>query len=425
MPKKNAYRTNTGIHIEWFTIRQSSVWAAVLFLLVLAGAGYFGYWAWSHADDAPPTTTATPAAGFDRSARFLSLRGNVEIRRVGKYEFEEANSAMRLAQGDVVRTFGTSSARVQLFDGTEYLVKPDSILVIEEAFEDPASKATRTGVTLNVGRVNLTSPSRAEPGSSSELSTEVGSADIEENTTMDVTYDSANRQAEFRVHRGETSLSTREGQQLTLTRQQAVDVSERGFSAIVHLPGIPFLDYPSNLERVASGQPIEFRWQAVRSARRYKVMIARTPEFYDPLVEANVAELSMLHKSLPVGSYYWQVSALDGRGESGAPSQWAKFTVGGSVRSTETIASPELTVMQPNVSLDGVVTVRGRVSSASVLTVDVGGGDERIRLKDDGSFAHYFTARRAGRHTIVVRARGREGGASVEKTVYADVGTGR
>ena len=240
---------------------------------------------------------------------------------------------------------------------------------------------------------------------------------------MDVTYDSDERNADIRVHRGETTLVDDEGQRLTLKKQQAVDVTEDGFSPVVDLPGVPRLDHPGHLDRVASGLPIEFRWHPVRGALRYKVMLARTPDFYDLLVESNVSEPSMLHRSLPEGTYYWRVSALDGRGRSGASSQRAKFTVGGSPSNAQT-APPRLTVSKPSVSLDGLVIVRGTASPAAILTVDIGDGNETITQKDDGSFAHYFVADRAGRYTIVVRARGREGG-EVTETVYADVGTGR
>ena len=179
MPRDNYYRTNTGIHVRWFTVRRSTAWAAALTLLGLAGAGYLGYLASRRSGPELRTNiTAKPSAPVDKRARFLELRGKVEVRRSGKVEFQEANRAMRLAQGDMVRTFGASTAKVQLFDGTEYLVTPDSVLLIEAASDEPASQTTRTEVTLIVGTVNLTSPSRPQPGSSSELSTDIVVADI-------------------------------------------------------------------------------------------------------------------------------------------------------------------------------------------------------------------------------------------------------
>lgn len=424
MPRRDIYRTNTGLHIEWFTVRRSTVWAVILIPLFVAGIAYFIYWDVNNQRGLGASILADDIS--DNSARFLALKGNVKVRQAGTFEFVDANRAMKLTTGDMIRTVGTASARVQLFDGTEYLVKPESILVIEEAFEDPTTKITRTGVKLTSGQVNLTTPPRAEPGSSSELTTDIGRADIEEDTTMDVSYEPSSRQAGFQVLRGMTSLSTTGGRKMTLKGEQAVDVSASGFSDVIQLPGVPLIDHPGNFSVVGTDAPLEFRWRAVSNARRYKVQIDRTPNFWDPIVDSNIVETSLLQKSLAVGTYYWRVSAVDRRGNSGAPSHLAKFTV--SSRGSDLTASgpaPELSVFPPNVTLDGVVTIRGRAPSSALVTVNVGEGDERITVKDNGSFAHYFTARRAGRHTVVVRARGREGGEVATKTVYADVGTGR
>ena len=97
----------------------------------------------------------------DRSARFLDLDGSVKVRKAGTYEWIDANTAMALGRDDTIRTVGGSQARVRLFDGTEYLVKSDSILVIEEAYEDPDTKAKLVAVKLTAGQVNLKTPREA------------------------------------------------------------------------------------------------------------------------------------------------------------------------------------------------------------------------------------------------------------------------
>jgi hypothetical protein len=63
----------------------------------------------------------------DNSARFLDLDGAVKVRKSGTYEW--INATMGCAQPRRHHPHrGGLQARVSLFDGTEYLVKPDSIL---------------------------------------------------------------------------------------------------------------------------------------------------------------------------------------------------------------------------------------------------------------------------------------------------------
>jgi hypothetical protein len=405
MPKHNPYRTNTGIHIEWFTVRRSTVFMLAVAILALAGAGGWAYWQITN-----PQTSANvtqPSPDTDKSARFVDLDGSVKVRKAGTYEWINAHMGITLNRDDTIRTVGNSNARVRLFDGTEYLVKPDSILVIEEASEDPETKATRVAVSLTAGQVNLTTPRGGVSGSSRGLQTPTTEATFEENTSADT---------------GSTNLRAGE-KQMTLTQAQAVDVSaDARFSDIKELPGVPGLISPANLSVIPVSPTTEFRWRKVDGARRYHVVLDRSPYFRDPVLESTVSNLSVLHRGLAAGTYYWQVTAIDADNRSGAPSEFAKFTV-----SSRAVAQdgepPELVVAKPTVSLDGLVTVRGRTDAGAVVTVDRGMGDDRVQVKSDGSFTYYFEVRETGRHQVVVKARRRDGGGVAEKTVYAEIGT--
>ena len=79
MAKRNPYRTNTGVHIEWFTVKRSTIYTLSLALVGLASAGGYGYYQ-VFVDKAEPTETTTPAES-DNSARFLDLDGSVKVRK--------------------------------------------------------------------------------------------------------------------------------------------------------------------------------------------------------------------------------------------------------------------------------------------------------------------------------------------------------
>ena len=126
MARQNPYQTNTGIHIEWFTVKRSTIYALILSSLGLFGAGIYGYFQ-VFVDSEPE---AEELHETDNTARFLDLDGNVKVRHSGTYEWVNAAMGTALNRDDTIKTVGGSTARVRLFDGTEYLLKPDSILVI-------------------------------------------------------------------------------------------------------------------------------------------------------------------------------------------------------------------------------------------------------------------------------------------------------
>ena len=418
MAKRNPYQTNTGVHIEWFTVKRSTIYTLVLALLGLAAAGAYGYYAIFVDPHETPVAEANPET--DRSARFLDLNGSVKVRKAGTYEWADANMGMVLSREDTIRTVGGSSARVRLFDGTEYLVKSESILVIEEAYEDPDTKATHVSVKLASGQVSLNTPRHDVPGSRSNLSTPTSQARFQESTTADVSFDSASRVSGFTILRGGSAVRSGDTE-VNLGSAQAVDVmADSRFSEVIELPGVPSLVTPANLDIVERSNTMEFKWHPVDGARKYNVVLDRSPNFRDPILESNVPGVTVLHQGLEPGTYYWQVTAIDRDNRAGAPSKFAKFTVRLHV---ERSTPPDLTVFKPSVALDGLVTLQGRTDAGVVVTVDHGLGDDRVQVKGDGSFIYRFLVRSAGKHPVIVKARRRDGGGVAEKTVYAEIGT--
>ena len=66
-------------------------------------------------------------------AHFTELRGEVWMKKAGTYLWVSAQLNSPIARGDTIRTIGEeSTARVRFFDGTEYRVQADTILVLEE-----------------------------------------------------------------------------------------------------------------------------------------------------------------------------------------------------------------------------------------------------------------------------------------------------
>ena len=412
--RRNPYRTNTGIHIEWFTVRRSSVYLLIAVLLTLAGASYYGYQQVFGPRNPRPVAQANTEAD---KARFLDISGSVEVRKSGTYEWVNANMAMALNRDDTIRTAG-GEARVRLFDGTEYLIKPHSILVIERANEDPTTKAKQVEVTLTTGRLDVITPRMDNPQSRSEVQTPTTQTTFRENTVAELGFDSTSRTTSIAVQAGGATARAGDNE-VVLNPLESVTVDEnRVFAAKVKLPGNPVLVQPANLDVVSPSDSMEFRWRPVDGARKYVVKLDRNPYFPDPILESSVSSARILHAGLDPGTYYWEVTAIDADERRSAPTV-AKFTVSSRPRNA---APPALQVYTPSVTMDGLVTVRGRTEPGAIVTADYGEGDDDVSVRADGSFTYNFLVRVAGSHRVIVKARKREGSVA-QKTVYADTGS--
>ena len=420
MPRQAPYGEGTGIHVEWVSVRRRTLYTIVTLLVVLGAGGGGLYWWMNSApfdwDTVGNSQEEEPSV--NDSARFVELDGTVKIREAGRYEWADAELATALRRGDTVRTVGKSSARIRLIDGTEYLVKPDTIFMIEIMHEDPRTRVREVAVKLTSGQVNLQTPRQNVAGSRSELATPTSEATFDELTVADVAYDEKRRVSDFAVIRGGTRVRAGD-QEVTLESSQAVEVSgDSDFSEIIQLPGIPVLESPAHLSRLFYPNPsratTELRWSSVRQARRYHVELDRTPNFTEPR-EYRVPEVRVLVPGLMPGTYYWRVSAIDAEDREGGFTDFAKFTV---TRQAAKVVPPKLRLSQPSVSLEGLVTINGLTDPDAVVTVN----DERVEVKPDGSFRHYSQVDRPGRHPFVVKALKRSGG-TAEKTIYATVGS--
>jgi len=420
MPSRRPYGEGSGLHVEWVTIRHRTVYQLlVLGIVLLLGGGavyYFGFHAAEGREDEAPS----PEVTLQTSAHFVEIMGTVKVRKAGTYAWIDAEMGIPLQKDDHVRTDSNSSAQVRFFDGTEYFVKPDTILVIEETHEDPSTNVRRVAVKLTAGQVNLQTPVRNVAGSRSELATPNTEATFDERTVADVRYDESNQTSGFTVFRGSTDLRAG-GDRVKLQSNEGVQVTAgSSFTEVVRLPGIPMVESPAHLSTQVHRDPASantvLKWRAVDSARRYHVMLDRTPHFSDPIWESMVRGQTAVVPGLAVGTYYWKVSAVDEASREGGFSDFAKFSIATRPSGAE---PPKLVVSQPSVSIDGVVRFNGATDPDAVVTVN----DERVTVRPDGSFQHYFIIGSPGRHDIVVKAYKRSGG-TAERVFQVTVGSG-
>lgn len=82
----------------------------------------------------------------------------------------------------------------------------------------------------------------------------------------------------------------------------------------------PVLEFPANGSTFTAGQQVSFFWQPVNGAASYEIQVANSAAFTPPLVlDKKVTGNQLNTSTLPVGSLFWRVRAMDSAG----PGAWS------------------------------------------------------------------------------------------------------
>ena len=134
--------------VEWTTISYRTIalaigggFALVCLVLYLIFPHYFG----QKFDQALAVIGSGPGAqgllSSKRDAHFVNVDGNVRVKKAQSQEWIRASLNTNLAKGDFVQTGSDGVARIIFTDGTNYVLKPDSLIAVQESNEDPVTKA--------------------------------------------------------------------------------------------------------------------------------------------------------------------------------------------------------------------------------------------------------------------------------------------
>ncbi len=395
--------------IYWMTVsyRTLAVWALILllvvgFVIVLLSPGTMTKVIqraanWSARQEAAPPPELT-------EARFVNIDGTVRVKKADAVEWTTANLRMGLDRGDLIQTGSDGVARITFMDGTTYVIRPETLIVVEENMAAP-TRATTVAVRVNSGNVDLSTGKWEYPGSLSRVSFENATATVRENTRASVKNDPASNVHEITVAQGSAQLQ-RGNELVNLTQYekasfaagQAPVIKERVISP-------PRLDQPLNLEpiivRDVKRAPIRFSWSTVPEAVSYRLKVSTSPLFVSPLVDRKLASSEYSITGLDEGTYYWAVTAIDRNGHESQDSDMNRFSL---------VAQPETEQMLltlDNIFLHGnVVEVSGRTEPAATVIIN---NEPVVNLGADGRFKHFTSPLPRGANTITVTAQNRRG----------------
>jgi hypothetical protein len=356
------------------------------------------------------------------TAKIYRFEGDVKLKRVRQFVWENISGNVALRVGDQIKTASNGSAQIVYFDGTITTIKPGSLLEIRELFEDPSTKVRKVREKLNFGGVHSTTQGGNVQGSFHEVSTETSVARTGDKAQLSVEFDQRAGRTRMAVESGEAEV-TAGGRTVRLSKLEQVEVgSDEKLSTRAQILPAPSLVEPID-QRVfvfTEGEPAAttLRWSPVAGAAAYRLQISQQPLFGFLLLDKpDVGSTSVVLPDLAAGSYYWRVSARDGRGSEGVFSEVRKFRVGsGRDRGPEDKVPPPLQISEflPSGAL---VIIKGKTEPSATVAVD----GQPVDVEDDGTFTAVFRLKREGLNTLEILAQDVAGNETrMQKTVYAE-----
>lgn len=341
-------------------------------------------------------------------AHFVNIDGTVRVRKAQTQQWIRADFNTSLEKGDFIQTSSDGVAQIIFTDGTNYVLKPDSLIVVEESQEDPVTKATKVAVQVTTGAVDLSTGKFGAQGSVSQVSFQNATASLGEDSRAVVRNDPKRDVHEITVDAGQADV-TRGSSSLRLGQYEQVTFSAQQ-------PGLtrqsviapPALDSPPNMALTVSkdpkNTPVEFSWHTVPGAVSYHLMVSPSGMFSNLVADKKIqGKTSFQLSGLEEGNYYWEVTAIDGKGVESQPSPPNKFNLVQQVDSGNK-AVLEITAL----TLHGrVVEVTGRTEPGSSVIIN---NEQVFSIAPDGTFRHFTSPLpRTGENQITITAQNRKG----------------
>lgn len=352
-----------------------------------------------------------PSVAVSQQAHFTALDGTVRVRKGNGNSWINADYNVPLEKGDVVQTAAEGMAKIVFDDGTNYTVKQDSLIVIEENSANEQQQ-TNVSVAVTTGTVDLTTATYVQ-GSKSQVVVAGAKASLGPDSAAMVHNDPKGDQHEILVKRGSSDIE-RNGEVVKLSNWEKVSFQsdskamERGKEIGPPTPITPGNMMPVFINPDEKSKDVEFAWTPMANAKGYRLRISHNPYFSSLLLDRKVESASVVVTGLPQGAYYWSIQSYEASGKESVESEKNRFTI--IARAKEKV---ELSLdLEPFIQHGHVIEVAGKTEVGARVMVN---GREVALVTEDGSF-HYFTPPLPnGENVITVTAQNSKGGVNTRQ----------
>jgi len=403
------------VEVYWHTVTYKTVALYVILIVAIVGSATYLVFPETtaslvrHISD----TIARPDAGVAtisaRQARFVNLDGKVQVKKVNSVTWTSADYQLTLDKGDLVQTGPEGVARIAFADGTQYTVKGDTLVTVEENLVE-RDHASSVGVHISSGQVDLATGTWEVPGSKAEVSFENAVASLQANTRAAVRSDPETKQQEITVASGSAELN-RGSEHMDIGQFEKVTFPTGGQMTKSQVLAPPELVQPLNLQPITVNDPkhdpVRFAWDAVATAKTYEFQISTTAAFNHVVMDKKIASESVEITGLDPGDYFWRVRAIDADGKTSDVSDPFKFILVVHGKEQEMLLEVDSTELNGN-----VVEVIGRTEPGAALIIN---GEQVASIQADGHFRHFLPAMTKGSHEVIITGQNRRGGTATKR----------
>ena len=407
----------TRVEVYWHTVKYRTVvlYAVVVTAIVLACV-YIVFPDFSKAvmNKISAVGTAPSDGGVanpsSKQARFVNLDGKVQVKKVNSVQWENADYQVTLDKGDLIQTSSEGVARIAFADGTTYTVKGDTLVTVEENIVEQ-DRASKVGVHISSGQVDLRTATWSVPGSKAEVSFENAVASLRENSEAAVRSDPETKEQQITVDAGSAELN-RGSEHVDIGQyERATFPTGSGTIIKTQVLAPPQLVEPLNLQPIIVADPkhdpIRFSWKPAATAKTYDFEVSTTTMFNHIVMEKKTVGTSLDIPGLDPGDYFWRVRAIDDNNNVSDSSESYKFTLVAQGKEQNMLLEVDDTELQGN-----VVEVIGRTEPGAALIIN---GAAVADIKPDGHFRYFTDPMTRGSHTIVITGQNRRGGTAIKR----------
>ena len=358
---------------------------------------------------AAPADAGKAGTGTSQQGHITALDGTVRIKKASSNTWVKADYSVPLEKGDVIQTGSEGMAKIVFNDGTNYTVKQDSLIVIEE---NSANEHQQTDVAVNVntGTVDLSTGTYVQ-GSRSEVILDGATASLAPESAARVSKDPKAQRDEFLITKGSGTVE-RAGETVRLTDWEKA----RFHPDSPHLEkikeiGPPTPISPANMMPIfasSDDKPIEFSWTAMINAKGYRLQISRNPYFSSLIVDRKVTSSAVMVSGLTQGPYYWMVQSYDASGKESVESEKNRFTI----IAKEADSGAILLDIDPLIQHGHVIELTGKTEAGARVMVN---GHEIPVIGGDGSFHYFMPPLPTGESVITITAQNSKGGVNTQQ----------
>jgi Glucodextranase, domain B/FecR protein len=402
-------------YITYITVTYRSVFLSILVVLIVAATvSWFVFPQFSRqlvnrASGALEKIGAQAGQGIpptnfgQQQAHFTNIDGHVRVKKSSGSTWMNADYNLPLEKGDVIQTGPEGIAKIVFADGSNYTIKPDSLIVVEDNSTNSAQQ-TQVAVQVTTGTVDLATATYGL-GSKSQVIVAGATATLAPETSAQVKNDPRADEHEILVKKGSSEIA-RNGEVVKLGNYERVSFkSDSGHMMKDQTVGPPTLIAPANGMPVFSNDVL-FSWTPMDNVKNYHIQISKTPYFSQLVLEKTVSLPSAQVSGLGDGSYYWSVRSLDAEGSPSIESERNKFSI--VPKGTTSGLALQLDSL---VSHGHVIEVRGKTDPNARVMVN---GEEVPVIGGDGTFHYYTPPLPQGENMITITAQSNHGGISTQ-----------